>query len=389
MKLALVAADPQTLAVARAALRAGHELAWYSVAPKFAATLRALAPAATAAAHWEEVLAGAAVDAVLLGRGDDADLTAEQFRRLVQAGLPLVTSHPLLDSSLVAAELEMVRRESGAIVVPTLAARRHAGLATLRNWAMAAGDSPVGPFEQVRLERHAPQRDRATILGLLAQDLDPLRALCGEPVRVTASAPREGAARYAGLSVALETEQGLLARWSYEPSGQQAARLVARGRAGLATLCMPVSQELDVPDLWRLELDTDEKTAFELAAWDAAGETVANLQEALGGQPPAPDWQDATRALELVEAVERSLNRGRSVELQQQDTGEAATFKGLMASAGCLLLLSAVAALVAALVANRLGVPWARWIVYGLIGVLGLFLVVQFLQLAIPRNKDQ
>jgi predicted dehydrogenase len=393
MNLALLGADEQALAVARAACRAGHALVWYWVPDRQAAAVAALAPGAVRAEAWEGVLAGAAVDAVILARDADAEQTIERFRRLVQEGLPVVASHPLVDEALVAAELDMVRREFGAPVVPAVADRQHAASRTLQGWIAAADDSPLGRVEQLEMERSAAARDRAEVLAHLARDLDLLVALAGEPVRVTASAPREGEGRYAGLAVAVETASGLLIRWNYQPSSQGGARLVARGQTGQATLHAPAAKTLDEPKAWRLELATDVRPAWELEPWDAAGEVVANLQEALegraAGEPPSPSWQDACQTLDVVAAAERSLARGRTVELHGEAVGEEASFKGVMSSLGCLLLLGTLAVLVVAAVAKRLGVPGIDWLIYGLVGLLGLFLLLQLLLLVIPKQKGE
>ena len=115
MRFALLGADPDAFDLARAVTDSGeHTLVSAHDLGQNEALARRELPGVRLAEHWEGLLAGE-VDAVIIARAADDDLRAEQLRKLVQAAVPLVVSHPVHDSMLVYYELEMIREESRAI----------------------------------------------------------------------------------------------------------------------------------------------------------------------------------------------------------------------------------------------------------------------------------
>ena len=102
-------------------------------------------------------------------------------------------------------------------------------------------------------------------------------------------------------------------------------------------------------------------------------------------------WLAACRDQEAAEAVDRSLARGRTIELFNEQHTEEESFKGLMAMGGCFLLVMSVAFVLLAAIIEGLQLPmrewriWQPWPFYLLIP-LGAFLLLQFLQLAIKRD---
>src|SRR5262249_47724464 len=87
-------------------------------------SLRALSERSRRLDHWEALLDQQRVDAAVVARGPE-DLRAEQLRKLIQLGVPLLVSHPVVDSMLVYYELDMIRRETDCVVLPYLPARHH------------------------------------------------------------------------------------------------------------------------------------------------------------------------------------------------------------------------------------------------------------------------
>ena len=131
--------------------------------------------------------------------------------------------------------------------------------------------------------------------------------------------------------------------------------------------------------------------------------------EPAGAPVAAATWDDAARAIELAETVPRSLARGRAVDLHQEEYTDLGTFKGMMASVGCgLVLLGLVVVIVATLVAGiaraagwdfleRLVGVWPA----ALLAILGAFLALQVIPLLlgpddgrasagsdVPRRRD-
>ena len=72
----------------------------------------------------------------------------------------------------------------------------------------------------------------------------------------------------------------------------------------------------------------------------------------------ASTWQAATAAMEVVDTIELSLQKGRTIEVHQQRLTEQLAFRGTMAAFGCgLLLLMFFVLVVAGVVGDVLGVP--------------------------------
>jgi myo-inositol 2-dehydrogenase/D-chiro-inositol 1-dehydrogenase len=100
---------------------------------------------------------------------------------------------------------------------------------------------------------------------------------------------------------------------------------------------------------------------------------------------PSPSLLDGTRATELGEAVVRSLRRGRTVELHYESISEEATFKSVMTSTGCLVILGSLLLLPLAMVGPPLGLTWTLFIPYVIPPALVLFMMLQTLRLAVRR----
>jgi hypothetical protein len=100
--------------------------------------------------------------------------------------------------------------------------------------------------------------------------------------------------------------------------------------------------------------------------------------------------------VEVLEAVERSLARGRTIELYREEISEASSFKGTMAVWGCLLLLLGLAAFLAAgFVAWVFGLnsagPTGSWLSWQICLLLpfALFLLLQLLSFGIPAHEQR
>ncbi len=120
--------------------------------------------------------------------------------------------------------------------------------------------------------------------------------------------------------------------------------------------------------------------------WHGADVALDALAGAIAGSPEKPDWVDAARSAELTETIDRSLKRGRTVELYNEEYSEASTFKGLMSAIGCCLLVVGILVVVVVGVLEdflRRHVPLVPKWPYVLLGVLGIFLALQLLLLAV------
>lgn len=396
MKFALLGADDDALKLAAAAARSHeHELVSAHDVGDAAAAIREFAPLATIDEHWEGLLSGAQNEAVIVGRGDD-DVRADQLRKLVQEGVPLVISHPIDDSMLVYYELDMIRQESHCLMLPYTPALGHPALGRLAELLRAEDEAALGPPEQLVIERFFAQRDRRTVQAGMVRDMEAVRTLCGRMNKVAAmTSPGTAASAsggrsaselsYANLGVQMSGAGGVLVRWSVgageQPGGARWSIVGARGKA---TLEIPADQQI-----WKLETRlAGDAQAETFKPWDAPRYALDLLQQARSGQPLKPDWLDAANTMELADAVEHSLQRGRTIELHYESASEQSTFKGLMSGVGCFLLIGVLLFVIAATTAVRFGVPLADYWPYALLALLLTFLSLQLLRLAFPAESD-
>ena len=138
-----------------------------------------------------------------------------------------------------------------------------------------------------------------------------------------------------------------------------------------------------------------EEEVTESPAWDpheAIMETLlASLAERGQGMPlgPGPNLNDGTRAMELSEAVVRSLRRGRTIDLHYEAISEEASFKSIMTSTGCTILLGILFLLPLALAGPALGMNWTIYLAWLIPPVLVVFAVVQVLRFGIRREVSR
>lgn len=390
MKFALLGADENTVAFARTIVAgAEHELVWLYGMGKFEAELRSLAPEAKIARHWEGVLDATLADAILVARAEDDDRT-DALKKVFQAGIPLLLAHPVHDSLLVYYELDMIARDSRTPVLPLLAGRWNPAMEQLRELCQPTGFDRVQPslgkLEQVVCERAMTERTEQRVVSRFVHDADLLRNLAGELTKVGAMTPiaKDNPNQYANLGIQMSGPSNVLARWSVGPvEDRSGARLTLLGSEGKATLWMP---DDDKP--WVLETrlgDRSNQQSFE--SWAPADVALNKFSALLAGETIHPDWHDALRTMELADAIDHSLHRGRTIELQFGKPSEQATFKGMMSGIGCALLMVALFGTILATAVAGLKFQFAKvWPVF-LLGVLVIFLLMQLLRLAFPADS--
>jgi predicted dehydrogenase len=400
MKLALLGADDAMLTIARRALERGlHEIVLLTEQDvtgqevESMARLRTLLPGRAEIA-WETLLYGHPVDAVLVARGSDQELRADQLRKLVQAAMSLLVSHPVLDSMLVYYELDMIRRESGCVMLANMPWRWHPAAAQLAALIAAGEQSPIGAIGQAVFERSLSRRDRSAVLVQFARDVDLIRATCGDVTKLSALGSPTDELTYENLGVQMSGPGSIAVRWSVGPVEESPRGILTIvGTRGKAILHMPEN------DAWRLETRSDGLSETEsFQKWDDSAAALEELTAAIEGEPPAADWNDAARSVELAEAIDRSLAKGRTIELHNEDFTDIGTFKGTMTSLGCGLLLAGLCLLfvvgVVEVVARKAGFAkladalwsWPYW----LVGFLVVFLLLQLvLKLAAPGDSGK
>jgi predicted dehydrogenase len=369
MNLGLLGTDARIRRIVEAARRRGDILA-------------ADRAVTAAAAGWETLLDAGTCDAVLVGTdGWDAG-RGDAVRMLVQAGRTLLLSHPLELSMLWAYELDMIRRDSGARIIPDLPLRLHPFVTRLSTAIESglAGAGGLGAVESMTLERTLGDRSRDNVLRQLARDVDLIRVLAGDPARLGTIGDAQADSAWNSLAVGFSGPAHVPSRWQVARGAVEQLRIVLQHAGGAIEVTLP--DDSTQPATWRG--DGEESCLFDPASVMVGvlhGEVDASRQI-----PPA-DWAAAARAVELAETVPRSLAKGRAIDLHQEEFSELGTFRGTMASLGCGLILAALLVLVIATlvggIANefdwQLGKRLAGAWPYLVLTVLGVFLLLQLL----------
>ena len=417
MRWALLGDDDEAIQLALAARQEPDFTSLVAFDIRDAASLRHRLPGVELHDDWEQLLSGKIADAVIVGPAVDEERRAEQAVRLAQVGVPMLLVHPLLSTSMTLFQLDMIRAETRAVLMPWADYHGHPALDRLAEWLAGSPDEgekaiasrrvdPGGrlqgapedgenSIEQIAFHRQMADRSRSAVLRAFARDVDLIRHVAGDITRlhaVAAGATSNHAAALASLSVSLVLRSGGLVRWSVgsaenEPSATLAV-VAGQGRA-----------VLEIPEglgEWRLERATpDGSQQKSFPAWHGERDALARFRAALAGETVRPDWLDSARAVDLAETIHESLRRGRTIDLFNETYSEDASFKGVMGIAGCGLLLFGLFSVmvVAALQMVARQLEWRQAAVilgkwpYLLLIVFGIFLLLQLLRFLIPRSS--
>jgi hypothetical protein len=399
MRLALLGSDDSVQALLRD-LPAEHTIVAAYEAREDQLPLAALLPGVERRDQWESLLVRDDVDLIIVASPRNLPPTADgldpqvrrvnQLKKLAQAGKSLLVSHPACDV-LDAYEIEMLRRDGGGVILPWFRAAYHPV------WRDLPIDPDSGSDEPILWERTLTQRSRDEVLDLLSRDLYLIEAGLGKLKRVTAlGGPASGVASSTGawqsLTVQIETAGGHVVRWSGIASPSDLACRVSN-RSQERTWELRAPQNATEP------VTLDNSSGHALGAWDEwneAAETLERFETLLvrSTEVSGEDWLAACRSLEAIAAVERSLQRGRAIELSQAEQTEEHAFKGVMASSGCLILLLLLFAMFIVALVEGLQLPlrklplWRAWPI-ALIVPLAIFLALQFLQTIIEKPRSE
>lgn len=335
----------------------------------------------------DDALARAGIEVVIVG--GRIEERGEHLRRSAAEGLAIICLHPPGADSEAYYQVALSRSETGAVIVPDLPWRLHPGVNSI---AHAIDGAELGAFRGLRLE--FPCTDEGTDLArvVVPRTVDVVRALIGEIEALTATGDPPGQHPDLELIVQLraaEARRAELRIWS--AAAAEPARLTLIAANGSLTL--EFDPRLQQPArLIRREPNQGEEQQ-ELEPWDPHeaifGVLTRSCAQRGRSDSPSPNLHDATRAMELAEATARSLRRGRTVELHYEQISEESTFKSVMTSTGCMILVAALFAVMFALAGPPLGIHWTIYIAYIVPPVLVIFVVLQSLRFAVRKPDAQ
>jgi hypothetical protein len=257
-------------------------------------------------------------------------------------------------------------------------------------------NSRLGTIQQVRWDAICPDRSRENVLDRFVADVAQLRRWLGPIDKVLATgphgethydpfAPKGDLPEIEQLAVHLGTRTNRSVTWSVVP-GKEGDRITLVGTGGEAVLNVGPRGER-----WTGTMRVGEEVdQFEFAPGPIRwlGFMILSEGESL------PPWLDSCRDLEVVEAIDRSLLRGRTVAVHAEETTEAESFKGAMASGGCIILMLVLLAFLGVLAVEGLKLPirslpiWKAWPAVLVLLVL-LFLGLQSLQVLVKRGGQE
>jgi predicted dehydrogenase len=333
---------------------------------------------------FEDGLAMAEIEAVVVGGGLEA--RGETLRRVAAAGLPSICLHPPGEDAESYYQVALSYEETGAIVVPDLPARLHPAVESLRR---AIHGTELGTFRSLLIEWSAGPGEGDLARYVFPRLIDLVRALIGEVEAVTATGNPPGTRPNEGLVVQLRGPEARHAEVRIEGGPTSPARVVVKGADGSLALEYDPDSEGSARLVRRTSKGVESPT--ELDPWEPHAAILAVLVESIESRDRDihPNLIDGTRAMELSEATVRSLRRGRTIDLHYEEISEAGTFKGVMTSVGCVLLLTVLVALPAALIGPALGYPWTIYIAYAIPPVLVIFVLLQLLRFAVRTPKKE
>ena len=404
MKLAILGTDADIVQLLAAARSERFQIVWLGdVRPEDAAAVSVTAPGLIdQASNWELLLDRAIADAVLIGHGtvDDAS-RAERVKRLVTEGTPLLVVHPAFESVLTYYEIDMTRRESGAIVQHYNPLVAHPVTAAVASW-IRDGHPKIGAIHQISCERRVTSPTRGEVLKHLARDVELLAAIAGDIRRVTAIGPKVDDSSYAALQIQIIAATAPSLRWSvnYMTSGGTEFEIGLHGEHGNAIIRILSGDGNQAPS-WQIETNEQGTRHSEpVQAYDPARAAMSRLADSVNAQGSTTErgagstWDAATRAMEVVDAATLSLQKGRTIEVFQQQLTERLAFRGTMAAMGCGLLLMAFMVLVAVGIFGGIEGGQRRHLIESwslvLLALLAFFLLLQAVPfLAGKKRRDQ
>lgn len=318
-------------------------------------------PMLTRRESWAELLADSTLDAVLVGGTDPSVL--EAARKFAQAGTPLwVLPHPE-QGLMFAYEINLAAQETQAALQAVFPHRSAA--------VWQADEVRTIVPDYVEFVRRIPSTNaveatiaRTDVDRYLLMDLDLLMWQLGHRSRVTTLRSGETGARMRRQTVTLGGDGVPEIVWSIEPAVDQTVTAECRFHTGGKTIVYR-----EAHGLWQRE----------------QGDTATT--------PASPftavtSWTAAITAFELLDAVEHSLERKRTIELHREAVSERAIFKTRMAAWGCGILILTLFLMVAFLMVASVVPLHGTLLAIARAAVFAPLFIFLFAQLLLPLTRS-
>ncbi|MEM8943965.1 MAG: hypothetical protein AAGD11_02195 [Planctomycetota bacterium] len=389
MKFALLGADSESMALAKAAKSLGHTIAWCG---DFADDYPSEADwlGTDQGELWEGLLDGTAIDAVVVGRGAaEASVRSDQLSQLAKSSMPVLTSFPLVDSVLNYYEIDMAHGEADGVLQHFNPLIEQLQIVQQCIEWIANGHATLGPIEQIVWDRPLAERTQSNVLWHFSRDVELLSLISGGLNRLGALGSADEAATYSGLSVQLLGRREVPVRWQVGPIERDShPRLVLIAQHGKLTIAF---DESGGQAQFTEASGGDETTSAPYESIDAATQCVrrfVDVAQAVGGKAEST-WSSALAAMELTDTIEIALRRGRMIEVHQQQLTEQMAFKGTMSAVGCGVLLTIPPLLLlCGWIAELAGLSIARYWPHALLSLLAVFLGLQVLPKLVFNTED-
>jgi predicted dehydrogenase len=333
----------------------------------------------------EELLARPGIAVAIVG--GPIDLRGEYLRRCAAEGMAVICLHPAGADSEPYYQVALSRAETGAVIVSDMPLRLHPGVAKLRA-ALHSGE--LGAFRGIRLETDSENEDLDLVRVVFARLVDVIRALLGEIEALSATGDPPGDHPELELIVQLRAGENRRAELRIRSGLDSTNRLTLSGANG--SLALEFDDLLEEPATLLRQLPSRPATSETLDPWDSHEAIFSSLLAACEAdrapELPGPSLHDATRAMELSEATARSLRKGRTVDLYYEPISEEASFKSVMTSTGCMLIIGALLIIPLALAGPPLGFYWTIYLAYLIPPVLILFIILQTLRFAVRKPEQ-
>lgn len=407
MNFLSVGDDPLTRRFLREAMARGHHLS---------GQLAAGAPQATEDL-WDETVvnfdtleaAANLPDLQAAVVGGKLESRAEQLRQIIkQEPIDLVIATPLGTKLDIYYELSMVLDENKLKIYPLLVDRMHPALEQIESLLDTFPRPDIQwiewklPLREIPAESETGPKSTKGLLRFL-EGWTWLRRLGGEIANVSATgSDAEGKGPAGGpVVVSGRFENALLFNCRYLPNFTRAEltvettayTLVCELPTGFEGKAVIRQRKPDGESTWEIdptqemihEHEGEENKSRPLNDWLAC-----RWVDEWETPPPAgyerASWIDATRQIELAEAVDRSLQKGRTIDMRYDDVSEEASFKSIMTLTGCALFIAALVVLIVAASLISVGIELPN-VGYLILGPFVLYLVMQLFGLVYRDKK--